>query len=40
MWSDLYNENAYEGEVEDNNTTYGELVREAKSFIHKVLKNI
>ena len=40
MWSDLYNENAYESEAEDNNTTYGELVREAKSFIHKVLKNI
>ena len=26
--------------AEDSKTTYGELVREAKSFNHKVLKNI
>ena len=27
-------------EAEGTETTYGELVRQAKSFIHNVLKNI
>ena len=40
MWTEAYSQIAYEEPVENNETTYGELVREAKSFIHKVLKNI
>ena len=40
MWSDLYDNNPFEASTDDGKTTYSELVREAKSFIHKVLKNI
>ena len=40
MWSDMYEENVLETNAEEGKITYSELVREAKSFIHKVLKNI
>ena len=40
MWSDMYEENVLEINAEEGKITYSELVREAKSFIHKVLKNI
>lgn len=40
MWTSFSSEGAYETDETSDKTTYGELVREAKSFIHKVLKNI
>ena len=40
MWSDMYEENVLETNAEEGKITYSELVRQAKSFIHKVLKNI
>ena len=40
MWSDLSDEGMFEAGMDESKTTYSELVREAKSFIHKVLKNI
>lgn len=40
MWTVEYSNNTYEENVEKEETTYSELVREAKYFIHKVLKNI
>lgn len=40
MWTESLSQMSYEETTENDETTYGELVREAKSFIHKVLKNI
>ena len=40
MWTDFYSEIAYGEATESSKATYGELVREAKVFIHRVLKNI
>ena len=40
MWSDMYEESVLEASTDDGKTTYSELVREAKSFIHKVLRRI
>lgn len=40
MWTESLSQMSYEETTENDETTYGELVREVKSFIHKVLKNI
>ena len=40
MWTESYSQIAYEEASKNSETTYSELVREAKSFIHRVLKNI
>lgn len=40
MWTESLSQMSYEETSENDETTYSELVREAKSFIHKVLKNI
>lgn len=36
----MWNDTAEEADAEVEETTYGELVRQAKSFLHNVLKNI
>lgn len=40
MWTESLSQMSYEETTENDETTYGELVREAKFFIQKVLKNI